>query len=67
MVDAGTLFLLFTGGEVLVRRDFPELYLYALAKGLLVTVFTNGTLVTERIADLFAAPPARRSRSASTA
>ena len=54
MVAEGTLFVLFTGGEVLVRRDFPELYLYARAKGLLVTIFTNGTLVTERIADLFA-------------
>jgi len=54
MVAEGTLFVLFTGGEVLVRRDFPELYLYARAQGLLVTIFTNGTLVTERIADLFA-------------
>ena len=54
MVAEGTLFVLFTGGEVLVRRDFPKLYLYARAQGLLVTIFTNGTLVTERIADLFA-------------
>ncbi len=53
IVDAGCLFLLLTGGEVLVRPDFPELYLYAIRKGLLVTVFTNGTLVTDRIADLF--------------
>jgi radical SAM protein with 4Fe4S-binding SPASM domain len=54
IVAAGTLFVLFTGGEILVRPDFPELYEYAVKKGLLVTVFTNGTLVTERIADLFA-------------
>ncbi len=54
LVGAGTLFVLFTGGEVLVRPDFPELYTYAVKSGLLVTVFTNGTLVTERIADLFA-------------
>jgi radical SAM protein with 4Fe4S-binding SPASM domain len=53
MADAGCLNLLLTGGEVLVRPDFPELYLYAIRKGLLVTVFTNGTLVTERIAALF--------------
>ena len=52
-VEAGCLSLLLTGGEVLVRPDFPELYLYALDRGLLVTVFTNGTLVTEAIADLF--------------
>jgi MoaA/NifB/PqqE/SkfB family radical SAM enzyme len=53
MAEAGCLNLLLTGGEVLVRPDFPELYLYAIRKGLLVTVFTNGTLVTDRIAALF--------------
>jgi radical SAM protein with 4Fe4S-binding SPASM domain len=53
MVEAGCVNLLLTGGEVLLRPDFPELYLHALGRGLLVTVFTNGTLVTERIADLF--------------
>jgi radical SAM protein with 4Fe4S-binding SPASM domain len=53
LVDAGCLNLLLTGGEVLVRPDFAELYLYAIGKGLMVTVFTNGTLVTEKIADLF--------------
>jgi radical SAM protein with 4Fe4S-binding SPASM domain len=51
--EAGCLFLLFTGGEVLVRRDFPEMYLHAIRRGLLVTVFTNGTLVTDAIAELF--------------
>jgi radical SAM protein with 4Fe4S-binding SPASM domain len=53
IADAGTLHVLFTGGEVLVRSDFPELYLYALRRGLLVTIFTNGTMITDRIADLF--------------
>jgi radical SAM protein with 4Fe4S-binding SPASM domain len=53
VVEAGCLNLLLTGGEVLVRPDFPELYLYAVRKGLLVTVFTNGTLISERIAELF--------------
>ena len=54
IVAEGCLFVLFTGGEVLVRPDFPELYLYTRSKGLLATIFTNGTLVTEGIADLFA-------------
>ena len=53
IVDAGCLSLLFTGGEVLVRDDFPEVYLAAIRKGLLVTIFTNGTLILDRIADLF--------------
>lgn len=54
VVAEGCLFVLFTGGEVLVRPDFPELYLYTRSRGLLVTIFTNGTLITDRIADLFA-------------
>ncbi len=53
IVAAGTLSLLLTGGEVLVRPDFSDLYLYAHSKGLLITIFTNGTMVTDRIADLF--------------
>ena len=50
----GGLDLLLTGGEVLLRPDFPELYLHAVRAGLRVTVFTNGTLVTDRVAELFA-------------
>lgn len=57
IAERGTLYLLLTGGEVLVRPDFPELYLYSLRRGLLVTVFTNGTLITDRIADLLAEHP----------
>jgi radical SAM protein with 4Fe4S-binding SPASM domain len=52
--ERGCLFLLMTGGEVLLRPDFPEIYLHAVRKGLLVTLYTNGTLVTDRIADLLA-------------
>jgi radical SAM protein with 4Fe4S-binding SPASM domain len=53
IAEAGCLSLLLTGGEVLVRPDFPRIYLHALRRGLQVTVFTNGTLITDRIADLF--------------
>ncbi|HOI95870.1 MAG TPA: radical SAM protein [Syntrophobacter fumaroxidans] len=60
IADRGCLDLLLTGGEVLIRRDFPQLYAYAVRKGFRVTVFTNGTLVTEGIARLFGAMmPAR--------
>jgi radical SAM protein with 4Fe4S-binding SPASM domain len=54
VVDAGCLWFLLTGGEPLLRRDFAELYLYAKRKGLLLTVFTNGTLITPHVADLLA-------------
>jgi radical SAM protein with 4Fe4S-binding SPASM domain len=51
MADAGTLWLLLTGGEIFARPDFLDIYTYAKKKGFLITLFTNGTLVTERIAD----------------
>lgn len=53
----GCLDLLMTGGEVLLRPDFASVYLHARQRGLRVTVFTNGTLVTERLAELFAEHP----------
>jgi radical SAM protein with 4Fe4S-binding SPASM domain len=57
IADQGCLFLLLTGGEVLIRPDFEQIYLRAIHRGLLVTVFTNGTMITERIADLLAEHP----------
>lgn len=51
--EAGCLYLLFTGGEPLLRDDFPEIYRHAKNKGMIITVFTNGTLVTDEILDLF--------------
>ena len=52
--DEGCLWMLLTGGEPLMRRDFKEIYLYAKRKGLLLTLFTNGTLITPEIADFLA-------------
>jgi len=54
LADAGCLWLLFTGGEIFARRDFLEIYTYAKRKGFLITLFTNGTMITPRIADYLA-------------
>ena len=51
IAEAGCLWLLITGGEPLLRKDFLEIYTYAKKKGFLITLFTNGTLITEEIAD----------------
>jgi radical SAM protein with 4Fe4S-binding SPASM domain len=53
MAAAGTLWVLFTGGEPLLRPDFRELYVHAKSLGMIVTVFTNGTLITPALADFF--------------
>jgi radical SAM protein with 4Fe4S-binding SPASM domain len=53
ITEAGCLFFLITGGEPLIRKDFAEIYRHAKTNGLIVTIFTNGTLITNRIAELF--------------
>jgi radical SAM protein with 4Fe4S-binding SPASM domain len=53
ITEAGCLNLLITGGEPLSRRDFPEIYTHAKKNGLIITLFTNGTLITESILKLF--------------
>jgi len=50
---AGCLNLLMSGGEVFLRRDFAQVYEHAVRSGLIVTVFTNGTMVDERAVALF--------------
>ncbi|MBI9082901.1 MAG: radical SAM protein [Desulfobacterales bacterium] len=53
LADAGCLYLLFSGGEPLIRDDFGDIYTHAKKCGMLVTVFTNGTTITDGIVDLF--------------
>src|SRR5437899_1676559 len=51
LADMGVIWLLFTGGEIFARKDFLEIYTYAKKKGFLITLFTNGILINEKIAD----------------
>ena len=51
ITEAGCLWLLYTGGEIFARKDFLDIYTYAKQKGLFIGLFTNGTLITPKIAD----------------
>lgn len=51
LADMGVLWVLFTGGEIFARKDFLEIYTHAKSKGFLITLFTNGILINEKIAD----------------
>jgi radical SAM protein with 4Fe4S-binding SPASM domain len=55
----GALWCLISGGEPLLRPDFPAIYLGLKRLGLLVSLFTNATLVTEGHARLFSRYPPR--------
>jgi radical SAM protein with 4Fe4S-binding SPASM domain len=58
-VKLGAMWCLITGGEPLLRNDFAELYMALKRKGLLVSIFTNATLVTEEHISLFKKYPPR--------
>lgn len=45
--DAGMLFLLLTGGEPFLRQDFREIYEGLYQMGLMISINTNGTMITE--------------------
>jgi radical SAM protein with 4Fe4S-binding SPASM domain len=51
LASAGTLFLIFSGGELLLRKDLFELLGYARALGFDVKLKTNAILLGEREAD----------------
>jgi radical SAM protein with 4Fe4S-binding SPASM domain len=51
---AGCLWILYTGGEIFARKDFLEIYTEAKKRGFLVTLFTNGTMISPKIADYLA-------------
>jgi len=57
--ELGYLQVRITGGEPLLRDDFPEIYLNLKRKGLMVSVFTNATLIREDHIKLFKKYPPR--------
>jgi radical SAM protein with 4Fe4S-binding SPASM domain len=56
-VALGSIYCLVTGGEPLLRKDFPEIYVDLKKKGLLVRVFTNGCLINQDHIRLFTQYP----------
>lgn len=59
IIEMGCLYVILTGGEVLLHPDFERIYLFFAQKGMCVSVFTNGSLITKRIIDLFVKFPPR--------
>jgi radical SAM protein with 4Fe4S-binding SPASM domain len=58
-VELGAVWCLITGGEPLLRPDFADIYLALKRKGLLVSVFTNATLINQEHMALFQRYPPR--------
>jgi radical SAM protein with 4Fe4S-binding SPASM domain len=58
-VELGALWCLITGGEPLLRDDFADVYMLLKRKGLLVSVFTNTTMIRAEHIALFKKYPPR--------
>lgn len=58
--DAGMLYLLLTGGEIFLRKDFKIIYEELSRMGFNIELYTNATLITPETADWLAKiPPSR--------
>lgn len=55
--EVGCMEIVLTGGEPLIRKDFLEIYKHIKARGILVIIFTNGTLINEKIVDCWKDSP----------
>jgi radical SAM protein with 4Fe4S-binding SPASM domain len=49
-VEAGMLYLLLTGGEIFLRKDFQTIYEEISQMGIIKSIYSNGTLITPEIA-----------------
>lgn len=53
----GCLYIIFTGGEPLIREDFVELFSYAKKRGFIISIFTNGQALKNYLDFLRDSPP----------
>ncbi len=56
-VNNGLMYALLTGGEAFLRNDFTLLYNYLYDKGVKITLFSNGSTVSDRIIDTLVKRP----------
>lgn len=47
--EMNVMYLTFTGGEVFVRKDFIDIFDYAIEKGFVIEIFSNGVNVNDNL------------------
>ncbi|MDE6241398.1 MAG: radical SAM protein [Anaeroplasmataceae bacterium] len=53
LYDNGLMMIFFSGGDPFTRKDFKEIYVFTRRKGILVEIFTNGSLIDEEWLEIF--------------
>lgn len=56
-VEKGMVFLLLTGGEPFLRKDFKQIYSALKKMGLLISINTNGSLIDQEVFDFLTENP----------
>ena len=57
LANAGALWMTMTGGEAFVHPQFRQIYKEAKRRGFIISLYSNGTTITESLADFLAADP----------
>ena len=57
LAEEGVLWMLLTGGEAIVHPQFKQIYREAKARGFIVSLYSNGTVFTDDMADFLAQDP----------
>lgn len=60
LAEMGALNCTLTGGECTLHPDFCDIYSYIYDKGILMTVMTNGSNITDKILELFVKKPPQK-------
>jgi len=53
LYDMNCMYLSFTGGDPFVRKDFLDIYKYAINKKFAVDIYTNALLINDKVFDTF--------------
>ena len=57
LAEAGVLWITLTGGEAFVHPQFRQIYQAAKQRGFILGLFSNGTVITDDLADFLSANP----------
>ena len=60
LIDRGLLYCMMTGGEATLHTDFKEIYRFLKENGVIVELYTNGSLISDDMIDLFREYPPYR-------
>lgn len=53
LYENGLMLIFYSGGDPFMRKDFKDIYVYTRKKGIMVEIFTNGSLINDEWLEIF--------------